>query len=534
MSQDCIALIFKKILRSGIIPLITCIFHQAYAGEISVPSFGHGREDFSREFISPDRNECEALFKQHQTDVKNVIQAANEHFKRRGWSDEFLVERFKVAEKFDAQSEYYLIRKKDTQEIVATIGITIAEYSQGKVEQMIPVEDTLKVFPLARPLDSSGHGFIAELRTYSIDRAFHFEAYPELLSIFFEHFYQRLQDYPELYKKPILYTYADETSLKMYGMMGFKKISETPIVHEKSNWWVMATSPQTLERVGKRVQNPYLVQGFNQPIEVRLQNGRPAILKAGGLVLNQKYLRSQNAPFSQLVSEIHEPVEVVPGIWADRGASVTWFENGQLASITKVANEVVLPEGLVVKAGGQIVFTPEGRISQIDGLGEQAKVAPGVVAAKHSRVVWYTDGRLHSVSELASESQVAPGIFASKGARVAWQLPDAHISYVSRLSRASDIDGNIIAAKGAEVSWAIDWSKRKIVVNQVSKIAKTCELAPNIWAASGSSFYFNHNPKQTPAVSILAGPVATKNQIFKAGDFLSYGLTLKRPRPPVK
>ncbi len=498
---------------------------------VSVPSFSMGSDQYEREIIYPGPPRCEALFESsnaHQSKVAMVVRKANERFKIRGWSEGFLKERFKVAEKYDSQSEYYYIRPKNRKKPIATIGITIAEYTEAETKEMIPVEETLKVFPLPRPLDSKKRGFIAELRTYSIERAFHSEAYPKLLSLFFENFFTRLQEYPELYDEPILYTYADETSLRLYGMMGFTKLSENSTSHEGSNWWVMVTTPRILESSIKRVPAVDTIHGFNQPINIKLQNGLDAKLEAHGMALNQEFMRSQNAPMSQHISVINEPLEIEPGVWADKGSSLTWHANGKLAHISKLAKPLPITKDLIANAGGSIGFSPEGKLTLIGDLAKAATVAPGIRAAEHASVNWYPDGSIYSVSRLAKKSLVAENIYASAGAQVEWRLSGGHISYISRLAENADLGDKIIGAKGAEVSWTPNWNKKgKIVVNMVSQIGLECRVAPRIWAAPGSSYYSSHDPKKSPAVSILARPFKAKNEDFKAGDFLSYGTEIK-------
>jgi len=274
----------------------------------------------------------------------SVISSANKQFKRRGWSEEFLRERLGIAEKFSDRSHYYAIFPGELDfadltrpdlEYMATIGITTARYSGNEVGDLLPFEDTLKI-SVPRPKGKDGRGIIIEARTYSKAKRDGINLYPLLLNYLIETAARTIDEFgeQELYDKPIIYLYGDDVSVRFYSSFGFKLLEDIPPVeHDGTQWKVMATSLKDLEKLF--YENKTAVIQIPTTLEFKRAS---ALSKLEPIIFSQ-------------------PTQVLPGIIASPGSSVTYIKGILTPSNIKLWKEAYFPElGQWLPAGTFISF----------------------------------------------------------------------------------------------------------------------------------------------------------------------------------
>lgn len=471
------------------------------------------QSSFTRQTIPASRFLCESLFSggpaktspsNVEAETRRVIQAANREFERRGWSPQFLEERYTLARRYETQSEYiYLTDNKNG--IVATMGLTLAEYTKATLpdparpavesrshSEILPEEETLHLRPLARPLTAEGRGMIVELRTWSIAKDLlggteRSAAFAELLAGTLPLLFSKLLKYPGLYDKPILHLYADETSLKLYGLMGFKATHADPIEHSGSKWWDMALTPRKFEAFVNRVHEPEFLSSLNQVLEINLGEGRSASLAPGSFMMHDT---APQFP-GKTIGKLAKPSEVAPGVLAARGAMVSWHKNGKLAYVSKLARALKLTEDIEVSAGGEVLWNSEGALVRVTQLAHDTSLAPGLWVAKGGSMEWYGDGKTPwKVHHLARPLTLENGLIAAPGAHVEWRLPGAQVSFVSRLHKTGRLEDGTLAAAGAEVRWANDLRTGKIRWKSLSELAEPHEVHPGMTAPAGAGVYF--------------------------------------------
>lgn len=321
-----------------------------------------------------------------------IIRFANESFLRRGWSEEFLKEREKVAIEFSKRSKYLRNESwvatedppinrdlwKGTR-LEGSIGITTAigtrkdfarleELSKREnltpedllpeKDKLIPQELTLRK-PVTRYYDSKGKSCIAELRAYSKNPESEELILKTLRADLVALTFHVLQNCPELYEKPIIYTYGDEVSVRMYRKLGFK-IQEHltplngPIDHDQAKWWILAATPKDLEQFwlfghqdaeGKWVgglSGERHIYNINQPYPLKLPGGTDAYAMPGSHAFINKndtveYFTTYNA------------TEVLPGVFA-KAHSFVGFNGDQLGALGAIgANPYGIPAGSSVR-----------------------------------------------------------------------------------------------------------------------------------------------------------------------------------------
>ncbi len=507
------------------------IFSSAQAGDaLSFPQFGNLPSGFRVEVLQSGKACHDAFYRLER--VREVISSANEHFKGRKWSEEFLAERFKVAEKYDGRSEYYSVRNEKTGQLVATLGATFAEYRERDLQNpggldLIPVEDTLKLPLLPRPVSTDGRGIILELRSYSIDHEFHRDVYAPLIERMLAWVFLRVGRDSHLYDKPIIYTYADETSLRLYGMMGFERLSEEPVVHAGSNWWPMATSLKVLENLANRGPRPELMIGFNQPMSVRLNNGRKVKIGIGGAYLGRMKVPSGNGLSAEGVRGFIGVTEVEPGIYAAGGSTVMWLD-GKINSVSDLAKPII-QDSVKVSIGSKVTWSSRGTILEASKIGERLDFGSGIIAAKGAAIARAESGSPLFISQLERAAEVAPGVVASSGATVRWD--ESGIILISALEQRANLGQGIIAARGAKVEWTYDTASKIRKLREVSILDSDAEIAPGLWAARGAYFLRVGGETSAPVVSKLARPVKVKGQIFDAGSFFPAKFQLDQISP---
>ncbi len=375
-----------------VLTLIAISCSSAYA--INVPAAYSKRSNrFITYSIKAGRKaqHCEAAFDSKAQETRAVIKAANLEFVRRGWSSEFLEERFRIAEEFGDRSHYIYARSKDSKnfgQIVGTIGVTFAEFGPGLSEQALPEESSLGI-RLERPGKS---GFIAELRAWSMRHDLPVEVRNHLYSMLIngvtKPIFEKLKGTPDLYTQPILHLYADELSLRFYGAMGFKQTHEKPIEHEGTRWWDMAITPQRLERFAERFKDLESFGNFNYEKELEVYKGLKIFIKPGGSFTKQ--LRSDGTYVVATGYDQERADYPFPKTVPD---SVVMWKDGQLQQF-EPAFDTRLKEGYLAQAGGAVIYEDDWSLYRFQSATDQ--VIQGFRVKAGRGVTFYMDGSLQS------------------------------------------------------------------------------------------------------------------------------------------
>jgi len=316
-------------------------------------------------------------------ELEEVMEFVNQHFRRRGWTEEMLKERFPLAAKFAHLSNYVYLRSKKTGpsfgKIVGVIGVSWAEYTREKKGYPLPGEDSLHTrWP--RPDTSLGNGTIFEMRSWAIDNELltpeeRRMAFTQLFINMWPTIEKRVSKYADIhlqqYDQPIIYTYGDETSLRLYGPMGFKVVGE-PAEHAGTKWWTLAITPRELEQLVRRTTDIRFMNGLGQAIEMNFSGNKVAVERFGDVLIPRK------GPY------LTDDKEVLPGIWGKKGTYLEWADEsaGKLSTIT---------------------------------LAMPYEVLPGVIADEGSLVIW-VNGCVEYVGKVKNSPQVEPGRWAVPGA----------------------------------------------------------------------------------------------------------------------
>jgi hypothetical protein len=407
-------------------------------------------------------------------EVEKIIRAANKRFEIRGWSGDFLGERLEVARKHARRSEYVYLTPPESDEIRATLGISWASYSRGRARELLPMEST-HGWRLPR-LGKGGSGVILEARTYSMSAEHHLEVFPNILSEMARMVEKQVRGYPGLMGEPILYTYGDDTSVRMYRLLGFEEVDATvaaPVDHAGTRWHVLRTSPrELLERNRLRLQTPYVLRQEGRPAQLLKASGAPQGLKIDGerVVYHRKnqiavvqlvepgevapglwaekgaYVSWGEDGLIEKVSVLHKEAEVAPGIWAAPGSMVDWHEGGALGSVDRLSRPAVIDGRYELGEGASFLLDPDGQPVFLKGLAKDTELFPGIVASPESMVSWKEDGSIR-ISRLAAETRLTRDLWAMRGSKIEIRPKpsgEVEVVYISRLSRPVIRNGIVI------------------------------------------------------------------------------------------
>jgi hypothetical protein len=345
--------------------------------------------------VTPERvSLCRALFAiSNVTNVSigRIISFADKQFERRGWSKEFLAERIALAENFP-NSEYFYT--KNGAEIVGTIAATYAEYGRGSSSsERLPMEDSLSLSNLRRPKDSQNRGLITEMRTYAIDGKFPRDIRSALSFVALRSVLEKYKNYPELADQPVIYTYGDETSIRLYQPMGFVNLSEQwnelPVDHAGTKWWILGITPNKLNALINREADRFGHFAKNERENVLLPNGRTVKIRS-----HVSYRIENATKTAVIVRYLAEEAEVAQGLWAAPGADLTYDNEGHLARVSKTSRVYRVPGTEILAAAGQPIefFTQNGRPRVIEQIEKAFEILPGVWVRAGERVEWLHDG----------------------------------------------------------------------------------------------------------------------------------------------
>jgi hypothetical protein len=311
-----------------------------------------------------------------------VVDFASKWFKRR-WSDDFIATRGPIVEKYRQRSVY--VREEahdstpgtewqdtDPEKLKGTVALT---YSQTKQEgnhlnqardflsnpiykdQHLPMEDTLGI-SVPRYYDRSGQSLVVELRTYakhpSAEQEFNtsFKLGQKLRADLFTLAMASVRDYPDLYEKPIFYTYGDKISLRMYRELGFE-VDESvtphdrPIQYKNQDWWVLRVTPKRFEENFFRLAGARTISHLNQDHPVVLPNGLKTFAAAGtSLQIDDEGLATFLYPARE--------IEVAPGFFVSGPpAHIVFSKDGNLERLDNLSRPYSK-----IPAGSDVEFYP--------------------------------------------------------------------------------------------------------------------------------------------------------------------------------
>lgn len=323
--------------------------------------------------------------------VERIIGFADKQFERRGWSSEFLAERIKLAEKFP-KSEYFYTKQGDT--VVGAIAATYAEYGgEQHHSERLPMEDSLHLTDLERPTDSAGRGLITEMRTYAIDGANPRDiratlAFGALTSVL-----EKYRSYPELWNEPVIYTYGDEISLRLYGQMSFVNLSKqwqkAPVSHAGTQWWILGITPNKLKTLIDAEESRFGHFAKDGGETAQLPNGRAVKF------LSHFTQKIENGKMTlQIVRSLAVETEIDEGLWAAPGSDLIFDTEGHLLTVTKISRPYRVPgTDLIAAADHKIEFYPRtGKPRVIEAVAQPFQILPDVWVRTGERVEWLPEG----------------------------------------------------------------------------------------------------------------------------------------------
>ncbi|MGZ3746206.1 MAG: hypothetical protein ACXWRE_02650 [Pseudobdellovibrionaceae bacterium] len=381
--------------------ILTLTTSGAFSAGIYRAPYAQKWSDRYRNLMPQEGLRCAMIFTSinsiQEVSVGQIIGFADKHFARRGWSSDFINERIELVKDFP-NSEYYYTEKNGA--MTGTLAVTYAEYTkEGFTAQGLPMQKSLNSSELAMPLDSSGRGMISELRTYAMDHEIHRETRTALFFAALSSVLRRYQKYPELLDQPVIYTYGDEVSLKLYGQMGFKNMTEvwshSPIDHAGSKWWTLAITPNKLKELIDREEHRFGHFAANENESVLLPNGKKVQVMS---FINKEMNNGQLSPVS--LRYLSADVEIADSLWAAKGSDLAYTAAGQLLSVSKLAKPYRIPNlGIVADVDSSIeFFSQNGQPRVIEKVRDAFEIAPNVWVRPGDKVQWTSEGDYSTIN----------------------------------------------------------------------------------------------------------------------------------------
>lgn len=352
--------------------------------------------------------------------VRRLIEISSQAMStRRGWSEDFMQDRLRIAERYSQRSWYFSpmleagkqpFHFPETPEAptvkwtelhkdasageaqsFGTIGLTVAREGER-----LPMEDMKD--------DIDGHQWkigevggrppvLFEARAFSTADGANNFSFPNLLSPVNNQMLAELRDHPELWDQAVSYSYGDEVSLRLYPPKwkyeileekdGFppirrgKKWNEAEQRWEPLIWKAIRISPRRWFENRHRFSRSYWVRPWYADKLGRWEYPDPFRL----ITPNEGELWIQSLPGLRFTrghqlsdAWIDARAEVRPGIWAERFSHLTWPEEG----------------GLMITAIGGGVSGKEP--------GSDCEVAPGVWAKARTDLWIWKSGAIRKIT----------------------------------------------------------------------------------------------------------------------------------------
>ena len=311
----------------------------------------------------------------------DLVAIANQQYIRRGWSPEFLTGLEKTARDYkDRTIGYKIEREPYGTAPQTTIAMTYAKFTKAEIESgllgslfkngdELTAQDRVHILPeeeklrrvLTRYYDSRGNGILLEFRTNSkVHDA------PEVLSeiMLVEEVrmaLEAIEDYPELYDKPVVKSYGNKTSIRHLGRLGFtvetaitpldKPIEMVDSEGHTDLWWALEASPMRLEQnlFKLRHDRGHTIENLNIPYPVQISENETIYAKPHTTI---KF--GDNKSLESII--LDREAEVTPGIFASAGAHVTWI-SGHIHKISSTSGQsrFSTPEGEFAIPPGSIL-----------------------------------------------------------------------------------------------------------------------------------------------------------------------------------
>ncbi|MGZ6470891.1 MAG: hypothetical protein ACXWRZ_07015 [Bdellovibrio sp.] len=391
----------------------------AFATEIYQAPYAEKFSNRYRTLMSDKSSSCTMMFtsiSSNNISVGQIIGFADKHFSRRGWSPDFISERIELAESFP-NSEYYYTEKNGA--ITGTLAVTFAEYTKaGFTGQGLPMQKSLNSKELAMPLDSSGKGLISELRTYAMDHDFHRETKTALFFAALSSVLRKYQKYAELLDQPVIYTYGDEISLKLYGQMGFENMTEkwgqSAVEHAGSKWWTLAITPNKLKYLIDKEAHQFGHFAANENETVILPNGKKVQVQS---YIKKELNKGRLTPVS--LRYLAEDTEIETNLWAAKSSNLEYTASGQLLSVSKLAKPYKVPElGIVADIGSSIeFFSQNGHARVIEKVRDAFEISTNVWVRPGDKVEWSFEGDYISINDTFYNPTLYPNLNSGKTTR---------------------------------------------------------------------------------------------------------------------
>ncbi|MGZ6442333.1 MAG: hypothetical protein ACXWRU_19910 [Pseudobdellovibrionaceae bacterium] len=292
--------------------------------------------------------------------MRKIISFSNQQFLRRGWSEEFIEERYKIAEHFKERSRYIAISSPEQPDTyLGTVGFTWAKTTPSQREKL-PMEMS-HGWNLPRPKGHKNENVLIELRTYAMDPEANAR---EVFTLLFAKLINSLNDFlasrPDLMDEEILYTYGDEISLRMYRRLGFQENEQLPkVFHLENEWRVLSISPRKfLENIQKLTANIFISN--DSTISLFLEDLKVNFNGVQGV--------SVNAKNNSVHGVSAGPLKLKSGMEFSDLANL-YFQNEKPKYLQSLKNDFRISEELTIPAGSSINFTDKGELDDVEHLG---------------------------------------------------------------------------------------------------------------------------------------------------------------------
>lgn len=393
--------------------------------------------------------------------VEKIINYANKRFQIRGWSQNFLKERLKLAKQFSDRSDYlYVTDPKAPNTLIGSIGLTVS----SSIDELLPMELS-HGWKLPRP----GNGPVIELRTFAMDKVPGNPdgVFPGIFAWTLNEVNKELAEMPpSLMREKILYTYGDKVSVHLYGKMGFEVASDIPsVVHEGTEWKVLTISPERLAENYRRfsakgvriysqspkselqviwangekipVTNVYF--GMNGPFS-NFQLGKDLEIWKGAKVKAGEYIQfhEDTGTLQGIGAGFENDVEVAPGLIAKAHTSVAWTKDGDVWTAT-LSKPATFDGGRMQALEGSRIASDHNYVF-VEKMGNDLEVLPGIYskAGDFLKKRLEKDGRFGLYFKVRDKTEFAPGVWAEAGAYVAIQIIDPHKYHLDKIGRGND------------------------------------------------------------------------------------------------
>jgi hypothetical protein len=283
-----------------------------------------------------------------------------------------------------------------------------------------------------------------------------------------------LKRYPELMKQPIIYTYGDDVSLRMYGPRGFVEADQKlypPIQDGKTKWRLLVATPADMlaSFLGKKPGTRFWGTGTG-PIRIRLKDGRSLIADASqwvqiedgkpvSFVLDRrqevaKDVWAEKGTLITLdlelnlkrVGDLEFDLKLEPNLIAEAGLDMAFHSNGEVAMIRSIKKNYptqVKGRRYVARAGTEIVFAPERvngkRVPRLIHPTKPVEMFPGIFADPEGThgIQWGAYGPDSLSFQIMDYLHQEANWYASKGSVVAYFLKEGkwELGYIEEYSR---------------------------------------------------------------------------------------------------